>query len=63
MGTLGMGTLSQLYSPGDSQNFSKGIGPIGIQEDRFLVLSAPPWSLSKALFLLDGIPEEEGGSR
>lgn len=57
------GTLSQLYSPRDSQNFAKGIGPIGTQEDGFLVRGAPSWSLSKVLPLLDAIPEEEGGPR
>lgn len=63
MGTLAMGTLSQLYHPGDIQNFAKGIGPVGIQEAGFLVLGAPPWGLRKALSLLDAILEEKDGLR
>lgn len=58
-----MGTLSQLYRPRNSQNFAKGIVPIGIQEDGFLVLGAPSWSFSKVLPLLYAIPEEVGGPR
>lgn len=54
------GTLSQLYSPGDIQNFAKGTGT---QEGGFLVLGAQPWSLGKALSVLDVIPEVEGGPR
>lgn len=57
MGTFAKGTLSQLYSPRDIQNFAKGTG---IQEGGFLVLGAPPWRLSKALSILDAILELEG---
>lgn len=60
METFAKRTLSQPYSPGDIQNFAKGTG---IQEGGFPVLDAPPWSLSKALSVLDTIPEVEGGPR
>lgn len=59
-GTFAAGTLSQLYGPGDIQNFANGIGPVSIQEAGFPVLGALPWSLSKTLSLLDAISGREG---
>lgn len=58
-----MGTLNKFYSSGDIQNFAKDIGPVCIQEAKFLVLVAAPWSWSKALSFLAAIPEVEDGPR
>lgn len=63
MGTFAVGTLNKFYSPRDIQSFTNVIGPVYIQEARFMVLVAVPWNWSKALSLLAAIPEVEDGPR
>lgn len=62
-GELCNGDLASTAQTGDIQNFAKGPGQVGIRKAGFPVLTAPPWSWSKAPSPLDASPEVEGGPR